>query len=199
MKRTFTLSFGITLILVLLLGITPPVRAALNAMNLVSETNSTYTLRTGTAWQSRTEGFDGSSTYNSYQSFNKYLSGDALVGMTWYCKEGYSVNYYWHLYIAIPYNTGYTDGIYTYAAYNKKADNTTYGFSIPVNQENFANEWAYLGWTLGKGGSSNCYVVTTNSNSAGTRQEFWVDAMKYYPKSNSTPPVYRHSFSQWIP
>lgn len=53
MKRTFTVSFGITLILVLLLGITPSVRAALNAMNLVSETNSTYTLRTGTAWQSR--------------------------------------------------------------------------------------------------------------------------------------------------
>lgn len=202
MKKTFWLSFSTTLMLVLVLGATPLTYAARNAMNLVSETNSSYTTRTGTAWQSRAEGFNGSSTYNSYQSFNKYQSGDASVGMTWYCKEVYSTNYYWHLYIAIPNNAGYPDGIYSYGAYNKKVGNTTDSFTIPVNQENFSDQWAYLGWTQGKGGNtktSGCFVVTTNTNSAGTRQEFWVDAMKYYPSSSTTPPVYWHSFTQWIP
>jgi len=193
MKKTFFLSFSITLMLVLLLGITPPVRAALNAMNLVSETNTTYTLKTGTYTTRTDTGYGGS----SYQTFNKYLPGDSYAGMTWYCKESYSVNYNWHLYIAIPYNLGYIDGTYSYGAINTDASQN---FSISVNQENFANEWAYLGWTRGKGGKPGCSVTTTNSNPAGTgRREFWVDAMKYYPSSSSTPPVYRHSFSQWIP
>src|SRR5687768_3782760 len=147
MNKAFLLSFSITLTFVLLLSMTLPVYAALNIMNLVSETNTTYTTRSGSPWQTRAEGFQG----NSYQSFNRYLPSHPLLSMAWYCKETYSANYYWHLYVAIPYNTGYTDGRYNYSAYNKKVDGTTYNFSIPVNQEHFANEWAYLGWTLGKG------------------------------------------------
>ena len=73
-------------------------------------------------------------------------------------------------------------------------------FTYPVNQENFVDQWAYLGYTTGKGGKPSCYVSVGNYNSAATgTQEFWMDAMKYYPSSSTTPPVYKHSFSQWIP
>jgi hypothetical protein len=191
MKKTFFLSFSITLMLVLLLGITPPVGAALNAMNLVSETNTTYTVKYGT-YIPKTIGYGG----NSYQSLNKNGSLSNVV-IFWKCKESYSVNYNWHDYVAIPSNTGLIDGIYTYAATNTV---TSENFSIPVNQENFVDQWAYLGWTRGTGGSYSCMVSVGNNNSAATgTQEFWMDAMKYYPSSSTTPPVYTHGFGIWIP
>lgn len=191
MKKIFFISFSISLIAVLMLGTTSSARAVFNAMNLVSETNTTYTSKTGT-YNTKTIGYGS----NSYQTTNKNGS-PASVLIVWYCKESYAVNRLWHLYVAIPSNTGLIDGIYSYTGKNT---DLTQNFVISVNQENFANEWAYLGYTKGKGGKPDCYVITGNDNSAATgTQEFWMDAMKYYPSDSATPPVYRHSFSQWIP
>ena len=190
MNKLFLASFCLVFLLVIALGQTVPVQAHLNAMHVVSETNTTYTARSGTSWTSTTLGYNSNSYWVS-----SVTSSPGNHIMIWYCSESWGGNYKFHHYIAIPSNAGQIDGIFTYTAINTEPSEN---FSIAVNQENFGNEWAYLGWTLGKGGKPNCRVWADNYYSGATRQ-FWADAMKFYPSTSSTPPVQRHSFSVWNP
>ncbi len=116
-----------------------------------------------------------------------------MEAVVWKCTDAFSVEYIWHTYIAVPYNTqSPIDGSYWYHVDNT---NNAEDFDISVNQENFGNQWVYLGWSKGKGGNndtSKCYVGTNNRAPSG--YEFWVDHMKYWPKTNTTPPNYTHGW-----
>ena len=191
MNKLSLIAFGLMFVLIMALGQTSTVQAHLNYMHLVTEYNNpNYTSRSGTGWTLTNIGYSG----NSYWA-NSTTSSPGNRIMIWYCNESWGVSYKWHHYIAIPSNAGTLDGIFSYTANNT---DPWENFTIQVNQENFANEWAYLGWTQGKGGKPDCRVWAGNYYSGATRQ-FWVDAMKYYPSTSTTPPVQRHTFGVWQP
>lgn len=191
MNRVFLITFSLMFLTTILVGQTTPVQAHLNAMHVVSETDTTYTARSGTSWTSTTLGYNS----NSYW-VNRVTTSPGNHIMIWYCSESWGVNYKFHHYIAIPSNAGTLDGIFSYTAINTDSSEN---FSISVNQENFSDEWAYLGWTQGKGGKPNCRVWADNYQNIASSRQFWVDAMKFYPSTSSAPPVQKHSFSAWNP
>lgn len=162
--------------------------AATGTYNYVNETNTTYTSRTGPYNNITTTGYP-STNMHAYQSTS--LGGDVNT-MRWKCNSSTTTNYNYHIWIAIPYNTGMTDGGYNYYAYNTvPAEN----FMTPINQEAYANKWVYIGWTQGKGGKSSCYVDTNNTELySDFNREFWVDHMKYWPNQSTTPPSYTHGW-----
>lgn len=189
MKRNFLVLFFLTLVLVLSAGLTLPVHAGANMYNPVSETDTTYTVNNSNGIPM----YFGVDT-NSYKSHNT-TDQNWTWNFMWKCKDSFSSEYKWHTYIAIPRNSGTLDGQYTYYVNNT---NDTQDFPMPLNQENFANKWVYLGWSQGYGGvndSSSCAVNVDNLNSVGTPlREWWLDAMQYYPSTSTTPPQYTFSF-----
>ena len=195
MNKIFLLSFGLALLLVFVIGLYIPAKADCCAYHVVSEYNSTYAYQYGAYTYDYTLGYSG----NAKWGYND-TSAPANRTAIWYCKSSdiFTQNYYWHFYVAVPLQGGILDGSYTYNVYN-----TAETFSQPVNQENFADEWAYLGYAEGKGAtvaSGNCRVSVNNLNAGGTPQrQFWVDAVEYWPGTSVTPPQYRHDFeSPWI-
>lgn len=191
MNKTFLFSMLASFIAILTLAFPISSYAVTGAYNYVNETSTTYTSRSGPYTDVTTTGYP-SSNKHAYKSTDRTFNGPDNT-MRWKCNSSTSTNYNWHIYIAVPYNTGTLDGGYNYTAVNTvSAEN----FTTPINQENYANQWVYIGWTQGTGGSTNCRVDTDNIElyGGGVAREFWVDHMKYWPNQSSTPPAATH---QW--
>jgi hypothetical protein len=187
MNKTFFVSALTSFLIILVLGLPITTHAATGAYNFVNETNTTYNSHTGTYTNVTTTGYP-SSNKHAY----KAMAGNRTNTWTWKCNFSTSTNYNYHLWIAIPYSTGILDGTYAYSAFNTvPAEN----FTININQENYANQWVYMGWTQGKGGSTSCRVQTNNFDQfSDFNREFWIDHMKFWPNLISTPPSYTHGW-----
>lgn len=191
MNRTFLLS-GIISFVVVLTAMLPGISyATTGTYKYVNEKDSTYTSRSGSYTSVTTTGYPSSSKH-AYQSTERTFTGPNNT-MRWKCRTSYATEYNFHTYIAIPYNLGVLDGGYNYTAVNT---NPSENFTTPINQENYTNDWVYIGWTKGKGGSTGCYVDTDNKElyGGGLDREFWVDHMKYWPNTSPTPPAYTHGW-----
>lgn len=187
MNKTIFVSALASFLIVLVLALPISAQAGAGAWNYVDETNATYTSKSGPYTNITTTGYPPSNMH-AYKSTNRTFNGPNNT-MKWMCNTSTSTNYNYHTYIAIPYNTGTLDGKYNYTAVNTVgAEN----FTIPINQELYANQFVYIGWTQGKGGSASCYVTTDNIEllSPGIAREFWVDHMIFWPNLSTTPPNY---------
>jgi hypothetical protein len=193
MNKTYFLSMLASFIMVLMLALPVSSYAVTGAYNYVNETSTTYTSRSGPYTNVTTTGYP-STNKHAYKSTQRDFGGPNNT-MRWKCKTSYTTEYNFHIYIAIPENYDVLDGVYAYDAYNT---NPSENFDPPVNvnQENYVDQWVYIGWTRGKGGSTNCYVYTDNIElyGGGSTREFWVDHMKYWPNSSTTPPAYTHEW-----
>ena len=191
MKKTFFAALVLSFLAVVAVGYPYSVKAGSGMYNLVDEHSSHAVVTNGA---NSTYGY-GSGTYRSYKSSNCVGTGCPTSEIVWKCIDSFGSEFHWHTYVAIPGQYGTLDGSYIYRVDNT---NNTEDFNISVNQENFYNQWVYLGWSLGTGGVddvSKCYVATGNTNGAGTpTREFWMDHMKYWPNNSSTPPAYTHGW-----
>lgn len=176
----------ISFLIILTLGLPISGYAATGAWNYVNETNATYTSKSGPYTNVTTTGYP-STNMHAYKSTSREY-GQPVNSMRWKCNMSTTTNYNYHLYIAIPFNTGTLDGTYRYYARNTVSAENFYYY---LNQENYANVFVYLGWTQGTGGSTNCYVETNNikyDGDVGIR-EFWIDHMVFWPNLSTTHPV----------
>lgn len=185
MNRTSIVSALVSFFTVLTLGLPLSANAATGAWNYVNETDATYTSKSGPYTNVTTTGYP-STNKHAYKSTNRTYNGP-INTMRWKCNMSTSTNYNYHLYIAIPYNTGVLDGIYEYKAYNTvSAEN----FAVYVNQEFYANQFVYLGWTQGKGGPTSCYIKTDNIQFFSDQpREFWIDHMVFWQNKQTTAPA----------
>jgi hypothetical protein len=188
MNKTFLLSALVSFVTILTLALPRSTFAVTGAYNYINETNTTYAVPGGTYTGVTTTGYP-STNKHAYQAMSR---GDIINTMRWKCNSSTTTNYNYHIWIAIPSNTGKLDGGYKYYAYNTVvAEN----FWTPINQENYVDKWVYIGWTQGKGGKSACYVETDNVQLySDFPREFWVDHMKYWPNQSTTPPSYDHGW-----
>ena len=184
MKKSWIVSAVVSYLLILTLGLPISAHAVTGAWNYVNETNATYTSKSGPYTNVTSTGYP-STNMHAYKSTNRTYNGPVNT-MRWKCNMSTTTNYNYHLYIAIPYNLGVLDGIYQYYANNTvSAEN----FSILVNQEAYAKQFVYLGWTQGKGGSTSCYVDTNNIQYYSDQaREFWIDHMVFWPNLANTAP-----------
>lgn len=184
MNKTFffsmLVSFLATLTLVLPLSASA---GGTGTWNYVNETDTTYTSKSGPYTNVTTTGYPPANMH-AHKSTDRTFNGP-VNSMVWKCNWSTSTNYNYHHYIAIPYNTGVLDGVYRYYAYNTVgAEN----FWVYINQENYANQFVYIGWTQGTGGSTSCHVDTNNIQYFGTNpREFWVDHMIFWPNLTTKP------------
>jgi hypothetical protein len=190
MNKTFFLSLIIGFMVAITLGLPLNANAGAGIYNLIDETDTTYAVAFGSYSDITNTGYGGHSYRSSNSTDINYYST-----MLWKCKDAFSVEKYWHTYVAVPFNTGITDGTYTYYVNNT---NNSEDFYMPLNQELFANKWVYLGWSKGTGGINNynnCSVSTNALNAIGTPQrQFWADHMKYWPNSSATAPALTHGW-----
>jgi len=187
MNKTFMLSALTGFVLVLALGLPMTAQAVTGAYNYIDERVATWNVHTGTYTNVTTTGYPPSNPH-AY----KAMSGNYTNKWTWMCNSATPKNYNYHLWIAIPLNAGVLDGTYHYYAYNTF---TGENFPININQEAYANQWVYIGWTKGTGGSLTCGVQTTNYDKYDDfPREFWIDHMEYWPNLSSIPPAGTHKW-----
>jgi len=184
MNKTFFVSALSSFLIILTLALPVSVYAGTGAWNYVNETNATYTSKSGPYTNVTTTGYPRTNMH-AYKSTNRTYNGP-VNSMRWKCNMSTSTNYNYHHYIAIPSNTGVLDGIYRYYAYNTvSAEN----FWVYINQEIYADQFVYIGWTQGKGGSISCHVDTNNIQYfSDSPREFWIDHMIFWPNLSVTPP-----------
>ena len=187
MNKTFLLSALTGFVLVLVLGLPLTAQATAGTYNYIDERVATWNVHTGAYTNVTTTGYPRNNMH-AYQA----MSGNKTNTWKWKCNSSTAKKYYYHLWVAVPYNTGVLDGIYLYDAVN-----TDEGFEdpIPVNQEAYANQWVWIGSVLGTGGSLACYVTTNNdAQRTDFSREFWIDHLEYWPSSSVIPPAKTHKW-----
>ncbi len=153
---------------------------------------SGYFLNSGTKYTTYSTGYGGSAKYY-YQN----TGGRSASYGRWYCDGTFQNNYKWHWWIGIPYNLGYTDAVVQYYARNTDSSEN---FWITLNQENWGDYFAYIGWTRGTGGTygNTCYTYMSNScvqgESCSYYGQVWWDANKFFVHTDTVPPQGHHSY-----
>lgn len=108
-----------------------------------------------------------------------YTGGKAQMWGKWSCSGPTTAlkDYKW--WVWIPLNGGYYD-----AGVNYTVRNSNETFTIPLNQENHANEWVLLGWAYGNGTTTQCNTTMYNNCVGGfscdTQHDVWWDDGRYY-------------------
>lgn len=147
--------------------------SALGVTTIISDSSSAFT---HIDWlPTSSTGRNGSHQYYLY-----YSGHTASAWGKWSCTGPTTSSTQYKWYAWIPLNYGYTD-----AAVSYYVRNTEEQFSITVNQENYADEWVFLGWAFGDGYIPWAYTFLDNDCVTGwgcnQYYEVWWDDTKYYP------------------